>query len=148
MTMLKLAKVAILAITTLNVSSAGAGGFVLVLDSIGMLEKQRTATKFAKHYGAGGIALLPEPASAKTDEDPSPSTDIKLKPANPPSDVLEAIEQTALRYAAHSFIFRRRSNQPSAESEWVGPVSTFDAEKVSIKRARLGWIQRRPIGDS
>lgn len=76
---------------------------MLVIGSSGTLEKQRTASGFAKHYGAGGVALMPEPEPEpkQADEKAEPTTDFKLKPVLPGADVLEAIEQTALRYAAH-----------------------------------------------
>ncbi len=77
-------------------------GLVLVLNqSSGNFEKQKSASSFARHYGAGGVPLLPEEA-AQAEETvallaPGPSSARAV--AKP--EVLAAIDEVGLRYAGH-----------------------------------------------
>lgn len=77
----------------------------------GALTVRQNSKSFARHYGAGGVALLPpEPAESVEDdiEETIQLASLSATPRRivPRPEILGAIEETALRYGTHAGIRR------------------------------------------
>lgn len=101
----------LLAVTT----PAAADSLVMSFRSDGAFGRVETHRGFAKHYGPGGVLILPEreaiPQSAAID-----AGDVSVPaPIRPRGEVLKAIHETALRYAGDPVL---RSVEMSV-TDWV-----------------------------
>ena len=107
-----------LTITLSTSVGAQAEGLVMVIGGTGNLERQSSATHFARHYGPGGVPILPAPQA-----EPGGEEQVMLAAANvsiprpviPRPEVLNAIDATALRYSSHRAL--RAANM--SVTEWM-----------------------------
>lgn len=87
--------------TWFSTDVAADNGLVLVLNqSSGTFETQRSGSSFARHFGPGGVPLLPDEPEALTEQ---VASQFPLTPSRvlPKPEVLAAIEEIGLRYAGH-----------------------------------------------
>jgi hypothetical protein len=106
---------ALLSITLgLSCSAAVAEGLVLVPASKGGVEFQRKSAGFTRHFGEGGI-----PVSLREESVGTKLEDIRASEAGEgpsvPQEVLDAIEETALRYGRHAGL----KAAGLSETEWM-----------------------------
>lgn len=101
----------------------------MVLNQTGSFEKQRQHNSFARHFGAGGVPILPveEPdAEAEQVALLAPSAPLPAA-AIPTAQVLEAIDTVGMRYAGHMGL--RRAGM--SVTEWLN----FFRSNIEIESA-------------